>query len=130
MKEFHVKEPLYIFFYNIKEMFEFCKPEKLSRFTKKMLLFNHCWFIRILVIVARCQRKWWEDFTTSSNELHVFHRFAGLQSKVFFWKLTVEQYFKSLANKSNSQVPIFLHFLQYDPKEVRVLTNLIFLVLG
>ena len=29
MKEFHVKEPLYIFFYNIKEMCEFCKSLKL-----------------------------------------------------------------------------------------------------
>ena len=25
MKEFHVKEPLYTFFYNMKEMSEFCK---------------------------------------------------------------------------------------------------------
>ena len=38
----------------------------------------------------------------------------------------MEQYFKSLENKSNS----FLHFLQYDRKELRVLTNLILLVFG
>ena len=37
---------------------------------------------------------------------------------------------KSLANKSNSQELPFLYFYQYDPKEVRVLTNVIFLVLG
>ena len=29
--------------------------------------------------------------------------------EAFFWKLTVEQYFKSLAKKSNSQEPPFLH---------------------
>ena len=42
----------------------------------------------------------------------------------------MEQYFKSLANKRNSQEPPFLRFLQYDPKQVRVLTDLFFLVLG
>ena len=35
MKEFHVKEPLYIFFYNMKEMSEFCKSVKLGSFIKK-----------------------------------------------------------------------------------------------
>ena len=29
MKEFHIKEPLYVFFYNMKEMSEFCKSVKL-----------------------------------------------------------------------------------------------------
>ena len=29
MKECHVKEPLYMFFYNMKEMSEFCKSVKL-----------------------------------------------------------------------------------------------------
>ena len=29
MKEFHFKEPLYMFFYNMKEMSEFCKSVKL-----------------------------------------------------------------------------------------------------
>ena len=32
MKEFHVKEPSYIFFYNMKEISEFCKT---ARFIKK-----------------------------------------------------------------------------------------------
>ena len=32
MKEFHVKEPLYIFFYNMKEMSELCKSVKLGKF--------------------------------------------------------------------------------------------------
>ena len=58
--------------------------------------------------------------------------FIGLPIfNAFFWKLTVEQYFKSLANKSNFQQPPFLYFFSvYNTKEVRVLTNLIFLVLG
>ena len=29
MKEFYVKEPLYLFFFNMKEMSEFCKSMKL-----------------------------------------------------------------------------------------------------
>ena len=48
---------------------------------------------------------------TSTNEFYAF------QISAFFWKLTVEQYFKSLANK-------------YDSKEVKVLKKIIFLVLG
>ena len=35
MKEFHVIEPLYIFFCSIKEMSEFCSSVKLGRFKKK-----------------------------------------------------------------------------------------------
>ena len=42
----------------------------------------------------------------------------------------MEQYFKLLAKKGNSREAPFLHILQYDPEEVRVLENLIFLVLG
>ena len=93
-------------------------------------LFNNCWLIRMLVTVARYPRKWSEDFMTSSNDFYAFHRFAGLQSQDFFLKLNKEQYFKSLANKSNSQESPFLHFLQFDPKEVRVLTNIIFFSFG
>ena len=33
------------------------------------------------------------------------------------------------ANESNYQDSPFLHFLEYDPKEVKVLINLVFLVL-
>ena len=29
MKKFYMREPLYIFFYNMKEIFEFCKSMKL-----------------------------------------------------------------------------------------------------
>ena len=36
-------------------------------------LINHCWFIRILVIVAWCPRQWSEDFMT-------FMLFTGLQT--------------------------------------------------
>ena len=35
MKELHVKERLYIIFYNMKEMSEFCKSVKLGWFKKK-----------------------------------------------------------------------------------------------
>ena len=130
MKEFHVIEPLYIFFCSIKEMSEFCNSVKLGRFKKKknckrlcehFTLFNQCWFIRMPVIVARYPRKWSQDFMTSSNEFYAFHRFADLQSSAFFWKVTVRQYFKSLANKSNSHECTFLHFFQYDPKGLKVL---------
>ena len=38
MKEFHVKEPLYIFLYKMKEMSEFCKSVKMGRFKKKKKL--------------------------------------------------------------------------------------------
>ena len=37
-KEFHVKEPLYIFLYKMKEMSEFCKSVKMGRFKKKKKL--------------------------------------------------------------------------------------------
>ena len=42
----------------------------------------------------------------------------------------MEQYFKSLANESNSQEPPFLHFFQYDSEEVRVLAKLFFFSFG
>ena len=44
---------------------------------------------------------------TSSND--AFRRFADFKSSAFFLKLTVEKYFKSLANKNNSQESPFLH---------------------
>ena len=62
----------------------------------------------------------------SSNEFYAFHMSANLQRSAFFWKLIEEQSFKSLANKSNSHESTFFIFFQYDPKEVRVLTNLFF----
>ena len=37
-KECHVKEPLYIFLYKMKEMSEFCKSVKMGRFKKKKKL--------------------------------------------------------------------------------------------
>ena len=37
MEEFHVKEPLFIFFYNTKEMSEFSKSVKLGKFKKKKI---------------------------------------------------------------------------------------------
>ena len=128
MKEFHVIEPLYIFFarrcLNSVNLWnwEGLKRKKIVRgYGKHFTLFNQCWFIRMAVIVARCLRKWSEDFMTPSNEFYAFHRFADLQSIAFFWKITIGQYFKSLANKSNSHECTFLHFFHYDPKGVRVL---------
>ena len=81
----------------------------------------------MLVIVAKCPRKQSEDFMILSNDFHAFHRFADLQSEAFFWKLTVEQYLKT---EVSPWKPLFLHSLQYDPGEVKVLTNIILLVLG
>ena len=96
-------------------------------------LFNQCWFTRKPVIVARCPWERSEDFMTSSNEFYAFPRSTDLQTLAFFWKLIVEQYFKSLSNESNSHespwISIF-DFFQYSPKEVRLLTNLIFFSFG
>ena len=81
----------------------------------------------MLVFVASYSR------LTSYDMKNDFMPLLGLQPfKLFFFfgNLTVEQYYKSLANKSNSQESPFLHFLQYDPKEVRVLTDLIFFSFG
>ena len=104
------------------------KLKILFGYVQQFTLFNNCWFIRILVIVVRCPRQWSEEFMTSSND---FMPFIGSQTlEVKFLKTHCGAKFKSLANKSNSQEPPFLHFLHYDPKEVRVLANLIFLVLG
>ena len=41
MKEFHVKEQLYIIFYNMKEMSELCKPVKLGWFKKKKIVIGY-----------------------------------------------------------------------------------------
>ena len=42
MKGFHAKEPLYIFFYNMKGMLEFCKSVKLGSFIKKNICKRLC----------------------------------------------------------------------------------------
>ena len=58
------------------------------------------------------------DFVTSSDEFfYAFHRFVDLQSSAFFWKLTVGQYFKSLANKSNSHESHFCIFFSMTLKK-------------
>ena len=118
----------------------------------KLIIYKHC--LACISLYLACTLEWtwkWKmptlcccftwivfielDFVTSSDELHAFHKFADFQSSAFFWKLTVEQLLKSLPNKINSQDFPFLHFylffffFQYDPKNVRVLTNFI-LVLG
>ena len=58
-----------------------------------------------------------------------FMPFIGLQTfkvKLFF-ENSLQQYFKSLENKSNSlEPPILAYFFQYDPEEVEVLTNVLF----
>ena len=38
MKEFHIKEPLYIFFYSMKEIYEFCKSETVKVYKLKLFL--------------------------------------------------------------------------------------------
>ena len=81
MKGFHAKEPLYIFFYNMKGMLEFCKSVKLGSCIKKKICKRLCATLHTIQLM--------------------------------------------LVDKS--EFP-FLHFFQYDPKEVKVLTN--FLVLG
>ena len=37
IKEFHIKEPMYIFFYNMKEIFVFCESVKLKVYKLKIL---------------------------------------------------------------------------------------------
>ena len=128
LKDVHAKAPLYIFFYSLKEMSEFCKSVKLRRFKNKknckITLFNQCRFIRILLcskMSNKMIRRFYDIIKSCLSQV------CRLYSSAFFLKLTVEQYFKSLANKNNSQESPFLHiFFRYDPKEVRVLTNSFF----
>ena len=55
---------------NMKEMSEFCETVKVSKlkrlwvYVQHFTLFGHCWFMRMLVIAAKCPRKWSEDFMT------------------------------------------------------------------
>ena len=73
MKESHVKEPFYIFLFDMKEMSEFCEYGNSVKiyalnifysYVQHFTLFNHYWSIRILVIVPECPTKQSEDFTT------------------------------------------------------------------
>ena len=83
MQEFYVKGPLYMFFYHMKEIFQTnvsVNPGNCKSHVQHFALFNHCWFIRMLVTVARCPRICSEDFMTLSNDFHAIHRFADLQS--------------------------------------------------
>ena len=84
----------------------------------------------MLVIVARCSRKWSEDFMTSSNEFYVFHMSTHLQSSVFCSENSLwSNILNLMQTKVTPWIPIF-SFFQYDPKEVRVLTNLFFFCFG
>ena len=65
-------------------MGRFKKKKTVSGYVQHFTLFNQCWFIRMLVIVARCPRKLSEDFMTSSNEFYAFHMSAHIQSSAFF----------------------------------------------
>ena len=62
---------------------------------------------------SKMSKKRWGDFMTSSNEFYDFLRFSNLYSLAFFLNLTMEQCFKSPANKSNSQESLLLHFFQF-----------------
>ena len=81
----------------------------------------------MLVIAARCSRKWSEDFMTSSNEFYAFHMSAHLQSSFFSENSLWSNILNLLQTKVTPWIPIF-SFFQYDPKEVRVLRNLIFFI--
>ena len=64
---------------------------------------------------------------TSSNQFYAFYRFADLESSAFFPENSL---WSNILNHSQTKVtpinPSFCIFFQYDPKEVRVLTNLAF----
>ena len=63
------------------------------RLYAKFTLFNHCWFIRILVIVAGCSKKWSEDFITSSNYFHAFQNTPqNTHSCIFFFNITMKMW--------------------------------------
>ena len=48
------------------------KKNKLTGYVQHFTLFNQCWFIRMLVIVARCPRKLSEDLMTSQMSFMSF----------------------------------------------------------
>ena len=48
MKEFHVKEPLHIFLYKMKEMSEFCKSVKLGRFKRKEIVRSYVYHFTLV----------------------------------------------------------------------------------
>ena len=56
--------------------------------------------------------------------------FATLTSSAFFWKLTVGQYFKSLANKNNSHESTVLHFFSMILKKREFWQTYIFFSFG
>ena len=66
---------------------------------------------------------------TSSNEFYAFHMSAHLQSSGFSENSLWSNILNLLQTKVTPMNPHFLVF-QYDPKEVRVLTNLIFFSFG
>ena len=58
MKGFHVKEQLYIFFCNMKEIYEFCNVYKLKIFVRLCATLHTIQsLLRKLGIVARCLRQ-------------------------------------------------------------------------
>ena len=60
-----------------------------------------------------------------SNEFYAFHRFADLQNSLFSENPLRSNVLNHLQTKVTPMNPYFCIF-EYDPKEVRVLTNLIF----
>ena len=133
---------IYIYMYKMKEMSEFCKSVKLRRFKKK----SNCKGCMSLCAILHTIQSMLVH-TNASNCSKIFkktiRRFYDIIKWVLcvsylwtppkfssFWKLIVEQYFKSLANKRNPHESPFFLFFQCDTKEVRVLTNLVFASFG
>ena len=67
---------------------------------------------------------------TSSNEFNTFHRFTDFQSLAFSENSLWDSILNHLQTKVTPNNPHSCIFFQYNPKEVKVLTNLIFLVLA
>ena len=92
-------------------------------------LFNHCWFIRMLGIFAKCPRKWPEnDQKMLWHHQMTFISFICLQTfkvKLFSQKPLWSNILNWLQTKVIPKNP-HSYIFQYDPKKW-VLTNLFFL---
>ena len=97
-------------------------------YVQHFTLFNHYLFIRMLVIVTTCPRKWSEDFLTLSNDFQAFK--VKLFSKNSLCSSILNHLQTKVTLKNPNSCIFFFFFTIYNPKVVTVLTNLIFLVLG
>ena len=65
-------------------------------------LFNHWWFIRMLVIVARCPRQWSHDFMILWHHQVTFMPFTGLQT--FKFKFSENSLWSNILNYLQTKV--------------------------